>query len=247
MSSSGRQPEVEPRRARMPHTVESRRRCWSITTQVPVRGARARRARAHAATRPRSRSASSPARRDIPVQFLERLFATLRRGGILQSQRGVKGGYSFARHPRRSPCSRSSSCSRASSAPAPPIGRDLVRGRGRRARRARRHDDRRCRRARGARRGRVDVLHLEGLALLGETPHRYAAVSFEAWAPAAPRGCSRGRITLAEYGRPVQKRRKRARPCRSGVSPSPRRPARLPGDGSVMPRGNPFPLKARGR
>jgi Rrf2 family transcriptional regulator, cysteine metabolism repressor len=37
--------------------------------------------------------------RDIPVQFLEGLFATLRRGGILQSQRGVKGGYSFARAP----------------------------------------------------------------------------------------------------------------------------------------------------
>jgi Rrf2 family transcriptional regulator, cysteine metabolism repressor len=35
--------------------------------------------------------------RDIPVQFLEGLFATLRRAGILQSQRGVKGGYSFAR------------------------------------------------------------------------------------------------------------------------------------------------------
>jgi Rrf2 family transcriptional regulator, cysteine metabolism repressor len=37
--------------------------------------------------------------RDIPVQFLEGLFATLRRAGILQSQRGVKGGYSFARLP----------------------------------------------------------------------------------------------------------------------------------------------------
>jgi Rrf2 family transcriptional regulator, cysteine metabolism repressor len=37
--------------------------------------------------------------RDIPVQFLEGLFATLRRAGILQSQRGVKGGYSFARTP----------------------------------------------------------------------------------------------------------------------------------------------------
>ena len=36
-------------------------------------------------------------RRDIPVQFLEGLFATLRRAGILHSQRGVKGGYSFAR------------------------------------------------------------------------------------------------------------------------------------------------------
>ena len=36
-------------------------------------------------------------RRDIPAQFLEQLFATLRRAGILRSQRGVKGGYAFAR------------------------------------------------------------------------------------------------------------------------------------------------------
>jgi DNA-binding IscR family transcriptional regulator len=36
-------------------------------------------------------------RGDVPVQFLEQLFATLRRAGILRSQRGVKGGYSFAR------------------------------------------------------------------------------------------------------------------------------------------------------
>ena len=35
----------------------------------------------------------------IPVQFLEQLFATLRRSGIVRSQRGVKGGYSFARDP----------------------------------------------------------------------------------------------------------------------------------------------------
>jgi Rrf2 family transcriptional regulator, cysteine metabolism repressor len=34
---------------------------------------------------------------DIPVQFLEQLFATLRRAGVLRSQRGVKGGYSFGR------------------------------------------------------------------------------------------------------------------------------------------------------
>ena len=33
----------------------------------------------------------------IPVQFLEQLFATLRRAGVLRSQRGVKGGYNFAR------------------------------------------------------------------------------------------------------------------------------------------------------
>ncbi|HMS62213.1 MAG TPA: Rrf2 family transcriptional regulator [Solirubrobacteraceae bacterium] len=38
-------------------------------------------------------------RREIPTQFLEQLFATLRRAGLLKSQRGVKGGYSFAREP----------------------------------------------------------------------------------------------------------------------------------------------------
>ena len=38
-------------------------------------------------------------RRDVPVQFLEQLFATLRRAGVLRSQRGVKGGYAFARPP----------------------------------------------------------------------------------------------------------------------------------------------------
>jgi Rrf2 family cysteine metabolism transcriptional repressor len=38
-------------------------------------------------------------RRDIPVQFLEHLFAILRRAGLLQSQRGVKGGYRFAKEP----------------------------------------------------------------------------------------------------------------------------------------------------
>jgi Rrf2 family cysteine metabolism transcriptional repressor len=36
-------------------------------------------------------------RRQIPVQFLEQLFATLRRAGVVRSQRGVKGGYSLAR------------------------------------------------------------------------------------------------------------------------------------------------------
>jgi Rrf2 family protein len=38
-------------------------------------------------------------RRDVPVQFLEQLFAVLRRAGIISSQRGVKGGYRFARAP----------------------------------------------------------------------------------------------------------------------------------------------------
>lgn len=36
-------------------------------------------------------------RRGIPVQFLEQLFSTLRRAGLLVSQRGVKGGYRLAR------------------------------------------------------------------------------------------------------------------------------------------------------
>jgi Rrf2 family transcriptional regulator, cysteine metabolism repressor len=38
-------------------------------------------------------------RREAPVQFLEQLFAALRRAGVVNSQRGVKGGYSFARDP----------------------------------------------------------------------------------------------------------------------------------------------------
>jgi len=36
-------------------------------------------------------------RRDIPVQFLEQLFSTLRRDGLLISQRGAKGGFRLAR------------------------------------------------------------------------------------------------------------------------------------------------------
>jgi Rrf2 family protein len=38
-------------------------------------------------------------RRGVPVQFLEQLFAVLRRAGVINSQRGVKGGYRFARPP----------------------------------------------------------------------------------------------------------------------------------------------------
>jgi Rrf2 family protein len=38
-------------------------------------------------------------KRGVPVQFLEQLFAVLRRAGIISSQRGVKGGYRFARDP----------------------------------------------------------------------------------------------------------------------------------------------------
>ena len=36
-------------------------------------------------------------RRGMPVQFLEQLFSTLRRAGLLESRRGVKGGYTLAR------------------------------------------------------------------------------------------------------------------------------------------------------
>jgi Rrf2 family transcriptional regulator, cysteine metabolism repressor len=36
-------------------------------------------------------------RRAMPVQFLEQLFSTLRRAGLLESRRGVRGGYSLAR------------------------------------------------------------------------------------------------------------------------------------------------------
>lgn len=37
--------------------------------------------------------------RGIPTQFLEQLFSGLRRAGILQSHRGVHGGFSFNRPP----------------------------------------------------------------------------------------------------------------------------------------------------
>lgn len=37
--------------------------------------------------------------RDIPVPFLEQLFAGLRRAGLLSSQRGVGGGFAFNRPP----------------------------------------------------------------------------------------------------------------------------------------------------
>src|SRR3954453_15700720 len=36
-------------------------------------------------------------RREIPEQFLEQLFSTLRRSGLLTSHRGMRGGYTLAR------------------------------------------------------------------------------------------------------------------------------------------------------
>jgi Rrf2 family cysteine metabolism transcriptional repressor len=35
--------------------------------------------------------------RDMPLQFLEQVFAALRRGGVVRSRRGAAGGYSLAR------------------------------------------------------------------------------------------------------------------------------------------------------
>jgi Rrf2 family transcriptional regulator, cysteine metabolism repressor len=69
-----------------------------ITTKSPyaVRALAELARRGHSAPVPIGEIARA---REIPVQFLEGLFATLRRSGILQSQRGVKGGYSFARPP----------------------------------------------------------------------------------------------------------------------------------------------------
>jgi len=38
---------------------------------------------------------------NIPDRYLEQLLATLRRGGVVKSQRGAKGGYILAREPRK--------------------------------------------------------------------------------------------------------------------------------------------------
>ncbi len=40
-------------------------------------------------------------RRGMPVQFLEQLFSTLRRAGLVDSRRGAKGGYMLARSPEQ--------------------------------------------------------------------------------------------------------------------------------------------------
>lgn len=39
------------------------------------------------------------AQQNIPDRYLEQLLATLRRGGLVKSQRGAKGGYILAREP----------------------------------------------------------------------------------------------------------------------------------------------------
>ncbi|HIK54707.1 MAG TPA: Rrf2 family transcriptional regulator [Synechococcales cyanobacterium M55_K2018_004] len=40
------------------------------------------------------------AQQNIPDRYLEQLLATLRRGGLLRSERGSKGGYFLTRHPK---------------------------------------------------------------------------------------------------------------------------------------------------
>ena len=91
-----REPQVESQSAHS-HTVESVS-VLVITSKSPyaVRALSELARRGDSAPVPIGDLARA---RDIPVQFLEGLFATLRRAGILQSQRGVKGGYSFARPP----------------------------------------------------------------------------------------------------------------------------------------------------
>ena len=39
-------------------------------------------------------------RGDMPVNFLEQILLTLRKGGFVKAKRGVKGGFSLARHPK---------------------------------------------------------------------------------------------------------------------------------------------------
>jgi Rrf2 family protein len=41
------------------------------------------------------------AQQNIPDRYLEQLLATLRRGGLVRSQRGAKGGYVLGREPRQ--------------------------------------------------------------------------------------------------------------------------------------------------
>ena len=91
-----REPQVESQRAHA-HTVESVA-VLVITSKSPyaVRALSELARRGDSAPVPIGDLARA---REIPVQFLEGLFATLRRAGVLQSQRGVKGGYSFARPP----------------------------------------------------------------------------------------------------------------------------------------------------
>ena len=102
----------------------------------------------------------------MPVQFLEQLFAVLRRAGVISSQRGVKGGYRFAREPVEVTVLEVVELLDG------PLGRDAEGVFADAAEAARKvlaqHDDRRRARARAARRGREHVPHLgEGAVAIG--------------------------------------------------------------------------------
>src|SRR3954452_9603544 len=92
-----REPDGAPTGQRHFHTVESNR-VLVITSKSPY----AVRALAELARRGGTTPvpiAEIAKAQDIPVQFLEGLFASLRRAGLLQSQRGINVGYYFARPP----------------------------------------------------------------------------------------------------------------------------------------------------
>ena len=110
--------------------------------------------------------------RDIPVQFLEGLFATLRRAGILQSQRGVKGGYSFARPPSEITVLEVVELLEGELGADAAGQRPRLDGRGR-SRQEACSAERRSPRWPSARRRRrrADVLHLKGGQMQSEIPH----------------------------------------------------------------------------
>ena len=108
-------------------------------------------------------------RREIPAQFLEQLFAVLRRAGIVASQRGVKGGYRFARDPAQVTALEVVELSTARSAR---TREGIFAEAAAAARPCRGRDDRRPARARAQRGRRGDVLHLSGAARPGPSARR---------------------------------------------------------------------------
>lgn len=62
------------------------------------------------------------AQQDIPDRYLEQLLATLRRGGLVKSQRGAKGGYVLAREPWKIPLLDVFSCLEGLDAAVPELG-----------------------------------------------------------------------------------------------------------------------------
>ena len=166
-------------------------------------------------------------RRDIPVQFLEQLFAVLRRAGLLKSQRGVKGGYTFAREPADDHGPRGRRAARRTGRRRGQV--DLRRGRGRRPRRARQRHRRGHRRAREPRGGRVDVLHLDPRLVPGRLERYVAVLLCRRCAPSVRSSAAGGRLEspstagdglkrtsrlVRALGPPARRPRRRRRPAR---------------------------------